>query len=351
MPASIFGDRFLGRREPAWHRLGEVFNEPLTMTKAVEREKIDFSIDKHPAYAHIENEDGSTDVIPTGNFAVVREPVDDDPIHRILSIVGKEWTPIQTKTLAKMLAPITEQYPVETIGALGYGEQIFMTLDAGESKIAGEDHNLYYLVTDHRTGVGSLQMAFTPVRVVCQNTLTSGLASAKVNVRLTHTRNIEKDAEWFMGLFGKMTSAKETVIPMMDSLATVNIEEKEVEKVLTSAYPDASKPRRLSISNQITADDVPKEVWTNLLLDRKDLVEEWERRQDRVKTIRDGARDRFHVFNEEHSNLANTPWAVWQAVVETEDYRKGHKASSTALFGMRAETKARAFQTAFSFVK
>ena len=138
---------------------------------------------------------------------------------------------------------------------------------------------------------------------------------------------------------------------MMDSLATVKIEEKEVEKVLTSAYPDASKPRRLSISNQITADDVPKEVWTNLLLDRKDLVEEWERRQDRVKTIRDGARDRFHVFNEEHSNLANTPWAVWQAVVETEDYRNGHKDSSTALFGMRAETKARAFQTAFSFVK
>ena len=250
-----------------------------------------------------------------------------------------------------MLDPITEQYPVETIGALGYGEQIFMTLDAGESKIAGEDHNLYYLVTDHRTGVGSLQMAFTPVRVVCQNTLTSGLSSAKVNVRLTHTRNIEKDAEWFMGLFNKMVSAKETVIPMMDSLATVTIEEKDVEKVLTSAYPDASKPRRLTISNQITADDVPKEVWTNLLLDRKDLVEEWERRQDRVKTIRDGARDRFHIFNEEHSNLANTPWAIWQAVVETEDYRKGHKDSSTALFGMRAETKARAFQTAFSFVK
>ena len=40
-----------------------------------------------------------------------------------------------------------------------------------------------------------------------------------------------------------------------------------------------------------------------------------------------------------------------EAVVETEDYRKGHKDSSTALFGMRAETKARAFQTAFSFVK
>ena len=350
MPASIFGDRFLGRREPAWHRVGEVFDEPLTMTEAIVRAGVDFEINKHPSYAYVENGEGEVELIPTGQFAVIREPVKDDPVHRVLATVGKEWTPLQARTLATMLDPLTEKYPVETIGALGHGEQIFMTLDAGESKIAGEDHKLYYLVTDHRTGTGAMQIAFTPVRVVCQNTLMSGLSSAKVNVRLTHTRNIQNDAEWYMGLFNQMLSVKETVIPVMDSLATVTIDNKEVDKVLEKAYPEASKPRRLQLANSITADDVGKDVWKKLLTDRKDLVEEYEKRQARVDKLREGAKERFEVFNDEYSHLANTPWAIWQAVVETEDYRKGHS-DSTAIFGQRADIKARAFAQAYSYVK
>ena len=34
MPATLFGERFIGRREPAWHRLGEVFDENLSKEQA-----------------------------------------------------------------------------------------------------------------------------------------------------------------------------------------------------------------------------------------------------------------------------------------------------------------------------
>ena len=50
MSASLFGERFLGRREPAWHRLGEVFPQDLklTATEAMERADIMFKVDKYP---------------------------------------------------------------------------------------------------------------------------------------------------------------------------------------------------------------------------------------------------------------------------------------------------------------
>ena len=54
MPNNIFGDRFLGRREPAWHRIGQVFDEPMTMTQAIKRAGIDFHIAKHPVVVQIE---------------------------------------------------------------------------------------------------------------------------------------------------------------------------------------------------------------------------------------------------------------------------------------------------------
>jgi len=129
-----------------------------------------------------------------------------------------------------------------------------------------------------------------------------------------------------------------------------NITQDEADRVINSAYPDASAPRRLTLAKDITADDVPASVWIKLMGDKKELFEEFDRRKERVELIRNGARDRYNAFNDEFPHLARTPWAVWQAVVETEDYRKGHKDSSTTLFGARAEAKARAFTTARQLV-
>ena len=350
MPANIFGDRFLAKREPAWHKLGETFEDPISMTQAVMRTGIDFHISKHPVTVQIDKGDEGIDLVPTKNFAVVREPVEDDNQYRVLSIVGREWTPIQAMDLARMLDPITEKYPVETIGALGYGEKIFMTLDAGESKICGEDHHLYFLVSDHRDGGGALQIAFTPVRVVCQNTLTAGLQNAKINVRLTHTRNIESDTEWYIGLFNQMDSAREEAVAVMNTLSTTTITKDEAETVVKSAYPDASEPRRLTLAKDITPDQISGGVWAKLLSEKKDLVEEYDKRVERVESIRKIARERYDVFNDEFTDLAKTPWAIWQAIVETEDYRKGHTDSSTSVFGTRAEAKIRAFNKAKSLV-
>ena len=356
IPASIFNDRFVGFREPAWHGLGKVFHEPITVSEAVAMSDIGFEIYKVPNVAYMDtgrfSETGTPIVhtLPTKSYSIVREPTVDDPEYQVLSTVGEQWTPIQTNDLATMLDPLSERYPVETAGAIGQGEKIFITLDAGESKIAGEDHHLYYLVTDHRDGMGALQIAFTPVRVVCQNTLTAGLANAKISVRLTHTRRIESDTEWYIGLFNQMDSAKDEAIAVMNTLSTTTIDEEDVERVLKSAYPDASQPRRLTLAKDISADDVPAGVWMKLLGDKKELQEEYEKRVERVTTIRDGARERYNAFNDEFSNLARTPWAIWQAVVETEDYRKGHSESATALFGSRADAKARAFTTARQLV-
>ena len=350
MPANIFGDRFLAKREPAWHKLGETFEDPISMTQAVKRTGIDFHISKHPVTVQIDKGDEGIDLVPTKNFAVVREPVEDDNQYRVLSIVGREWTPIQAMDLARMLDPITEKYPVETIGALGYGEKIFMTLDAGESKICGEDHHLYFLVSDHRDGGGALQIAFTPVRVVCQNTLKEGLQNAKINVRLTHTRNIESDTEWYIGLFNQMDSAREEAVAVMNTLSTTTITKDEAETVVKSAYPDASEPRRLTLAKDITPDQISGGVWAKLLSEKKDLVEEYDKRVERVESIRKIARERYDVFNDEFTDLAKTPWAIWQAIVETEDYRKGHTDSSTSVFGTRAEAKIRAFNKAKSLV-
>ena len=50
MGANLFNERFLSRREPAWHRLGKVFteNEKLTVSEAMSKADVLFKVDKYP---------------------------------------------------------------------------------------------------------------------------------------------------------------------------------------------------------------------------------------------------------------------------------------------------------------
>ena len=352
MPASIFGDRFIGFKEPAWHGLGKVFTdrENLSVTDAIAMANVNFEIHKVPNYARIPVGDGFLNV-ETSSFSVVREPTNDSPEWTVLSTVGRDWTPIQISDLAKMLDPLTKQYGVETVGAIGQGEKVFITLDAGQSKIAGEDHNLFYLITDHRDGSGALQIAFTPVRIVCQNTLNLGLREAKVNVSLQHRKTIVQDAEWYTGLFSQMLTAKEDSIAKMNVLTTITIDDAEAKNVVDKSYPKPSVPSRLRLSHGMDANDLPAHIWARVLEDRQQWEKQHELSIGRIDKHKEMALERYDIFNQEHPKVAQTPWAIWQAVVETEDYRRGKESTngrqSSALFGTRATTKEKAFTLAY----
>jgi len=355
MPASIFGERFFGRRQPAWHRIGTVMDEDLTVSQAMQHVDVGFEIYTTPTYVEVNGQyiktadlgQTSTGRSTSEYNAIMREPTTDDPQHRVLSVVGGQWTPIQTRELAEYLDPISKKYPVETIGAIGHGEKIFITLDAGERTIAGEHHHLYYLITDHRDGTGALTIAFTPVRVVCQNTLTTGLNSAKISTALKHNKQIKQDAQWWIRIMNNMLTSQDQVVAQLERLAHYKLEDGDVNKVLGVSYPEPSRPRKLSLTKDITPDDVSKDTWLTILNDTKDMQMKFEQKKENQDKIRNAALSRFHVFNDEQPQLANTPWALWQAVVETEDYRKGWEVrnTSSALFGVRAATKARAFKS------
>ena len=55
MPASIFGERFVGFRQPAWHGLGTVFEDRITVSEAVSRANLGFEIHKARNFARIDD--------------------------------------------------------------------------------------------------------------------------------------------------------------------------------------------------------------------------------------------------------------------------------------------------------
>ena len=337
MPASIFGTRFLGRREPAWHQLGVTFNEPLSVIEAARRAGILYEIYKTPLFASIIDEP-----LVTNRFALVRAPTYDDPVSRVLGTVGDRYTVLQNQELAAKLNPLGEKWPVETVGALGYGETVFFSLDAGNDEVGGDEIRKFFLLSDTKDGTQTLRIAFTPVRVVCQNTLMIGLQLSTSQVSLKHFESLGEDLDFHLTLTKIMQAEQEASMNALKALTMKKVVEEQIEEILSQTYLYPVRPKRAGILDDLPPDSIPASMAAKYTV----MLTNYEKGKERVDLLRAGAHTLYEKFNDEHSHLAKTAWAIYNAIVETEDYRRGGNAQESALFGARARTKVRAFRAA-----
>lgn len=342
MSGNIFGVRYVGR-EAAWHQLGTVFDRPVTAVEAATLCGLDYQVHKAPLSVTI---DGAQIAIPD-QYALVRSATFDDDQPRVFGVCGPQYTPLQNMDLARQLDDLTATWPVETMGALGLGERVFMTLDAGDGEVHGEAIRKYFLVTDGKTPRDGLTIAFTPVRVVCQNTLTTALAAATINVELRHTGDILNRFSSVVELSTQMQRAQDALMEALNILADARITTKQAKAVLQAAYPDPKKPGAVALSEAagggILADGV-QHAWI------KQRATAHEAKADRMVAHRATTLQLFEKFNDEFPAVGGTAWAIYNAVTEYCDHRemRGGTNPMNALFGWGAAAKARAFSASMT---
>lgn len=345
MSANIFGDRFLGFREPAWHALGTVFTEPITATESVLRGKMDYRVGLRPISVEgIGRADGYA--------AIVRDATLDDPQARVFGVASKDYQVLQNADIARIVEPLAAHWPVETVAALGHGETFFLSLDAGMDEVGGEAVHKYFLAVDSKTGKKAFRLAFTPVRVVCQNTLITGLRAATVSGIVEHVRGVEDMITLRVDAMSRLVRAQDETMALLRQMAATNIMEADLNTIIEAAYPLPCKPKAVSFAEDILGD---KEFGAYLA--GMDAIvksgKSWEYMKERQEGFRSAAKGLLVKFQQEQPKLALTPWASFNAVVETEDYRRGWEGNAwaeDALFGGRAKSKAAAFDAAIKLL-
>lgn len=342
MSANIFGERFLGRREPAWHNIGTVFEEALSPREALMHAGADFRFILSPAVTQIETPLGTQLIEAKGKSFIVREPVADDPEYRITGIASDNYGLIQNEEIAIALERLTDNWPVETVGVLGKGETLFIALDAGVGEVKGEKIHQYFLVSDTKDGGTSLKIAFTPVRVVCQNTLVTGLRQATVSAALTHNSNVGAAFDVRIDLVSKMQAAQKFTMNLFETMANIALSDDEFTQVLEQVYPYPKVPKKMRMLEGLEDGDI---AMLGELYDEATKAQyAFEYYVNRANILRDGAHTLFSKLNDEFPNIAHTAWAGYNAVVESADFREGPDSLfGSALFGSRAVEKRRAF--------
>lgn len=182
--------------EVPWHGLGVAVEPDLTPNEMLTKAGLDWTV----SYQKLRTENG---VRVKSHRALVR-----DSDNRVLDIIGPNYTPTQNSEAAEFFKKFTDagKMTMETAGSLRHGERVFFLarLQEGFTLAGGDEVRGYLLLcSPHKFGK-ALTAMFTPVRVVCQNTLTMALASGSKRFSMPHIKvfdaEVMKAAEQALGI-------------------------------------------------------------------------------------------------------------------------------------------------------
>lgn len=172
--------------EVPWHGLGTKVPADLGPLQMMQKAGCDWTVSKQQMYV--------LDGIPvTGKKALIRDGDDS-----VLDIVGDDWNPVQNSEAFEFFHEycMAGDMEMHTAGSLDNGRNVWVLAKVKESfSILGDDQVDSYLLfsNPHKYGK-AIDVRFTPIRVVCNNTLTMSLnAESKNQVKLNHRTVFDAD--------------------------------------------------------------------------------------------------------------------------------------------------------------
>jgi len=233
---------FYSKKEKAWHGLGQVLDKDITPGGALNLAHMNYKVGITDVYAPVP-ELGVYDYINM-TYKIVpncRATYRTDT-NEVFGSVGNRYEIVQNNEFLDFIystfcykSIYSEQdIVIETAGALGKGERVFVTAKIPnyiKLRDSGDDvAERYLLITNNHDGKGMFTAGLTNVRVVCNNTLNFALnGNIKNKVTLKHTKSIHDNIERGQELLRLSAKYTETQCEAFTAMSKVRLLDREVE--------------------------------------------------------------------------------------------------------------------------
>lgn len=169
-----------------WHSLGTVLENAPTIEEGIKQAGLDWNVSLRPIITNDE------DAITLDSHKIV---VRDD-INKPLGIVSNNYKVLQNSEAFSFFEPFieNEMASLETAGSLFNGKKVFVLAKIKSDNMVvdkNDEVEKYILISNSHDATQSLRVGFTPIRVVCNNTLSAAENSMQSQlIKLTHKGNI-----------------------------------------------------------------------------------------------------------------------------------------------------------------
>jgi phage/plasmid-like protein (TIGR03299 family) len=267
---------FSGRGEVPWHGIGAVLDGVLSSDEAIKEARLTWAVEQKPVFAA----NNLFQPIP-GYLANVRSDTKE-----VLGIVSERYKVAQNKDVFAFADDLIGNGKVkctyETAGSLFNGRRVFMLVNMPKGRIVEDEYQPYLCLSNAHDGSACLQVFLTGIRVVCNNTLTAALNTAKRKISIRHLSAMEQRKDEALKTMGAASKYFHDLEAFASELAGKKV---NIGKVLDRLFPaskDMSK-RQLESNREV------KDAIKGLLKKKDDL-----------------------------QNFKNTAWGAYSAIA---DYR------------------------------
>ena len=249
-----------GRKERAWHRLGQVFDGQLSVKEALELSHADYQVEACNVFAMTP---ALQDLLDSDVAMIQREELSDLIVEALVE--GRKATMRMDK--CKALGVVSDHYGIvqnrdafqfidtlcsggsgapviECAGVLGRGERVFITAKFPEQIIldnkTDDRVDMYVVFTTSHDGTGAVNCMVTPTRVVCNNTLNFAMSHNAGKISLRHTSGINnrldltrrENAEFAFKTLNMFNVYKNSLEQSFEHLRNIKVSEKQLDDIL-----------------------------------------------------------------------------------------------------------------------
>jgi phage/plasmid-like protein (TIGR03299 family) len=237
--------------ETPWHGLGTKLEGRPTSEDAIKAANLDWEVSYKPLFAGTYAYEGTEapQAVP-GNQLVSHRATFKVGTGEILGVVGPNWHVYQNREAFKFFDPfiVSGQAAYETAGQLRGGKRVWILAEiTGDPLVivpkADDVIRRYILLSNAHDGTRAIFCGYTPIRVVCANTLSASVDSA--DSALLKVRHTKKAAEVVNNIGDSMNLINQTfemTAKMYRELAAKGCDEATLKKYVNLVFA----PRRVA---------------------------------------------------------------------------------------------------------
>ena len=297
----------------AWHELGKVLDNPPTTAQAIADAGLDWNVKEQPIYMQ-----SNSGLSPVSTHKSLVRSTD----HQLLGIVSQQYKPLQNCDAFSWFDFLIHDNDValESAGSLKEGKRVWILakINQDPSDIVKNDPvEPYLLLSNSHDGSTAIWIQFTPIRVVCHNTLSYALSNRGKDLDIGKAFRIRHQGD----LQHKLDRAKTALDFARQRFA-----------IATEEY------KAMANYNLNRAD---LDLYLSLVLNT-----------DTPQTTR-AYPQIVANFEQGRGNRGSSLWDAYNGVTEWLDHQRGNSDSKrleSTWFGSSAKTRIQAHQSALEFV-
>ena len=329
--------------EVPWHGLGVKVEDNLTPDEMLVQAGLDWTVSKRHLYTHADPDvNASDDLLFVDKYSVLVRDSD----NKTFGPVGPKFIPTQNKDAFKFFKKFTDagNMKMDTAGSLKNGEQVWGLAKINDGfTLPGDDRVLGYLLlsVSHTWGKAN-EIRFTPIRVVCNNTLSYalGMKDTMGSFKMSHTQVFDNDliyaAEQALGIADDQMSLYKEQAEFLSSKSYT--QEKVVSYISELLQPDLLKQQS----------EMEKTTEIRAIANRQTMLDEFKM----IPSLVHASLETQPGANMKSSK--GTWWGAANAVTYVIDHKWGRDRDASlhnAWFGGRANLKNKAMDLAVEYAK